>query len=485
MGRTVIILAAGEGKRMRSALPKVLHPLLGRTMLGHVLAAVRPLSATRTLVVVGHGAEQVTEHLTQAGPEATPVLQARQLGTGHAVRMALAAVPDLTGTVVVLNGDLPLVRPATLEALVQAHESAGASATLLTAEVPDPYGLGRIVRSEAGFERIVEERDANPAERAIHEINVGAYAFEAGTLREALEKLSTGNDQGEEYLTDVLGTLQAAGHQIVTSPVMDATEALAANDRAQLATLRTVLRDRINLEWMRSGVTLLDPATAWIDVTVSLARDVVVEPNTQLRGDTRLDEGAVVGPDTTLTDVHVGAGASVVRTHGSSARIGAGALVGPFAYLRPGTSLGDRGKIGTFVETKNAEIGNGSKVPHLSYVGDATIGEYTNIGAATVFVNYDGVHKHHTTIGSHARTGSDNMFVAPVEVGDGAYTGAGTIVRHPVPPGALSFTNGSQTIVEGWVESRRPGTAAAEAAARARQAKKVTNESTEGSNPGD
>jgi bifunctional UDP-N-acetylglucosamine pyrophosphorylase/glucosamine-1-phosphate N-acetyltransferase len=485
MGRTVIILAAGEGKRMHSALPKVLHPLLGRTMLGHVLAAARPLAAARTLVVVGRGAEQVTEHLTQVGPDATPVLQARQLGTGHAVRMALAAVPDLTGTVVVLNGDLPLLRPATLAALVDAHESVEACATLLTAEVADPHGLGRIVRGEVGFERIVEERDATPAERALHEINVGAYAFDAGALRAALEKLSTDNDQGEEYLTDVLGTLQAAGHQVVTSQVVDATEALGANDRAQLATLRAVLRDRVNLDWMRAGVTLLDPATTWIDVTVSLARDVVVEPGTQLRGATIIDEGALVGPDTTLTDVHVGAGASVVRTHGSSARIGAGASVGPFAYLRPGTSLGERGKIGTFVETKNAEIGTGSKVPHLSYVGDATIGEYTNIGAATVFVNYDGVHKHRTTIGSHARTGSDNMFVAPVEVGDGAYTGAGTIVRHPIPPGALSFSNAPQTIVEGWVESRRPGTAAAEAAARARQAKEVANESAEGSNPGD
>jgi bifunctional UDP-N-acetylglucosamine pyrophosphorylase / glucosamine-1-phosphate N-acetyltransferase len=468
MSRSLIVLAAGEGKRMRSSLPKVLHPLLGRTMLGHVLAAAEPLRAERTLVVVGHGADQVSGNLAQTAPDATPVLQERQHGTGHAVRVALAAAPDLTGTVVVLNGDLPLIRPETLAGLVAVHESAGAAATLLTAEVAEPSGLGRIVRGPHGFERIVEERDATPEERAIREINAGAYVFEAEPLRDALDKLSTDNDQGEEYLTDVFGTLLAAGHVVASSVADDASEALGANDRAQLAVLRAVLRDRVNGVWMRAGVTLLDPATTWIDVTVTLGRDAVVEPNTQLRGSTVIGEGALVGPDTTLTDVYVAERASVVRTHGSGARIGAGASVGPFAYLRPGTSLGDHSKIGTFVETKNAEIGTGTKVPHLSYVGDATIGEHTNIGAATVFVNYDGVAKHRTVIGSHARTGADNMFVAPVEVGDGAYTGAGTVVRRAVPPGAMAYSYAPQKIVEGWVESRRPGTAAADAAARAR-----------------
>ena len=467
--RSLIVLAAGEGKRMRSSLPKVLHPLLGRSMLGHVLAAAEPLGAARTLVVVGHGADQVTAHLAQVAPDAVPVLQERQQGTGHAVRVALGAAPELAGTVIVLNGDLPLVRAETLAALVAAHESAGAAATLLTAEVDDPSGLGRIVRGPAGFERIVEERDASPAELALREINAGAYVFDAGLLRDALEKLSTDNDQGEEYLTDVFGTLLAAGHPVATSHAREATEALGANDRAQLATLRSLLRDRVNGDWMRDGVTMLDPVTTWIDVTVTLARDVVVEPNTQLRGATVVGEGALIGPDTTLTDMYVAERASVVRTHGSGSRIGAGASVGPYAYLRPGTSLGDKGKIGTFVETKNAEIGTGTKVPHLSYVGDATIGEQTNIGAATVFVNYDGVAKHRTVIGSHARTGADNMFVAPVEVGDGAYTGAGTVVRRAVPPGALSYSSGPQKVVEGWVESRRPGTAAAAAAARARE----------------
>jgi bifunctional UDP-N-acetylglucosamine pyrophosphorylase/glucosamine-1-phosphate N-acetyltransferase len=465
MSRTVIVLAAGEGKRMNSALPKVLHPLLGRTLIGHVLAAAAPLAAARTLVVVGHGAERVRAHLAGIAPDAEPVLQAQQHGTGHAVRISLPA--DVDGTVVVLNGDLPLVRPQTLTALVANHEAGKRAATLLTAEVADPAGLGRIVTGPAGLERIVEERDAGPTERLIREINAGAYAFDAALLRDALAKLSTDNDQGEEYLTDVLGLLVAAGHPVATYHTADPDEALGANDRVQLAELRALLRDRVNGDWMRAGVGIVDPATTWIDVTATLARDVVVEPNTHLRGATLVEEGALVGPDTTLTDVYVGPRASVCRTHGLSSRIGAGASVGPFAYLRPGTVLGVDGKIGTFVETKNAEIGTGTKVPHLSYVGDATIGEYTNIGAATVFVNYDGVAKHRTVIGSHARTGADNMFVAPVEIGDGAYTGAGTVVRRDVPPGALSVSTGPQRVFEHWVERRRPGTAAARAAAEA------------------
>ncbi len=468
MGHTVVVLAAGEGKRMKSGLPKVLHPLLGRTLLGHVLTAVEPLGAERVVVVVGHGADQVREHLAQIAPQAVPVLQAQQLGTGHAVRVALEAVPEADGDILVLNGDLPLVTAQTLSRLVDLRARSGASATLLTAEVADPYGLGRIVRDDDGdFTSIVEERDANAEQRLITEINAGAYAFQGSALRAALSKLHSGNDQGEEYLTDVFELLVGVGHPVATVLTPDADEALGANDRAQLAVLRALLRDRINGDWMRAGATLLDPATTWIDVTVQLARDVVVEPNVQLRGATVVDEGAIVGPDSTLTDVRIGAGASVVRTHGSQAVIAPGATVGPYAYLRPGTELGERGKIGTFVETKNAQIGAGSKVPHLSYVGDATIGEHTNIGAASVFVNYDGVAKHRTVIGSHARTGSDNMFVAPVEVGDGAYTGAGTIVRRDVPPGAMSYSAAPQRVVEGWVELRRAGTAAAEAAASA------------------
>lgn len=454
---------------MKSALPKVLHPLLGRTLVSHVLAAADGLQAQRTLVVVGHGADQVKEHLAEVAPAAEPVLQAVQHGTGHAVRIALEAAGDIGDTVVVLNGDVPLLRPETVRDLVEAHEAGGVGATVLAAEVADPTGLGRIVRDESGrLERIVEERDATAEQRAIREINAGIYAFDGASLREALGKLSTDNDQGEEYLTDVFGLLVTDGRAVGVHVAPDATETLGCNDRAELAGLRALLRDRVNNAWMRAGVTILDPATTWIDVTVVLERDAVVDQNTQLRGATSVATGAMVGPDTTLVDTAVGAGASVVRAHSVGAEVGPGAGVGPYAYLRPGTKLARGSKVGTFVETKNSEIGEGSKVPHLSYVGDATIGEHTNIGAASVFVNYDGVGKHRTVIGSYARTGSDNMFVAPVEVGDGAYTGAGTVVREDVPPGALAVSAGDQRNLEGWTERKRPGTPSAEAAARAR-----------------
>jgi bifunctional UDP-N-acetylglucosamine pyrophosphorylase / glucosamine-1-phosphate N-acetyltransferase len=466
--RTVIVLAAGEGKRMKSELPKVLHPLLGRSLLGHVLAAATAVEAGRTLVVVGHGADRVEKHLTEIAPAASTVLQAEQRGTGHAVRLALEALPELTGTVVVLNGDVPLLRAETVTALVRAHEAAAAAATVLAAEVDDPSGLGRILRtSDGALERIVEDRDATAEQRAVREINAGIYAFDAKLLAAGLSKLSTDNEQGEEYLTDVLGLLGSAGEQVVVHVAADAEQTLGCNDRAELAALRRRLRDRVNGDWMRSGVSILDPVTTWIDVTVTLGRDAVVDQNTQLVGCTVVAAGAQVGPDTTLVDTTVGEGASVVRAHAVRADIGPQASVGPYAYLRPGTRLGRNAKIGTFVETKNAEVGPGSKVPHLSYVGDATIGEQTNIGAATVFVNYDGVAKHRTVIGNHARTGADNMFVAPVEVGDGAYTAAGSVITSDVPPGALGVARGQQRNVEGWVQKRRPGTPAAEAAARA------------------
>lgn len=466
--RTVVVLAAGEGKRMKSALPKVLHPLLGRTLVGHVLAAAAPVHAGRTLVVVGHGADRVSAHLAEIAPDATPVLQAEQHGTGHAVRIALEAAPDASGTVIVLNGDVPLLRAQTVTALVEAHEAASTAATVLAAEVADPTGLGRIVRDAGGgLEQIVEERDATAEQRGIREINAGIYAFDAALLREALGKLSTDNDQGEEYLTDVFGLLAAAGHPVAVHLAPDATETLGCNDRVELAALRGLLRNRVNEGWMRAGVTILDPMTTWIDVTVTLGRDAVVDQNSQLRGATTVGDSATVGPDVTLIDSVVGDGAAVLRAHAVGAEIGPEASVGPYAYLRPGSQLARKTKVGTFVETKNAEIGEGSKVPHLSYVGDATIGEQSNIGAATVFVNYDGVSKHRTVIGSHARTGADNMFVAPVEVSDGAYTAAGSVITTDVPPGALAVARGQQRNVEGWVLRRRPGTAAAEAAERA------------------
>jgi bifunctional UDP-N-acetylglucosamine pyrophosphorylase / glucosamine-1-phosphate N-acetyltransferase len=466
--RTVVVLAAGEGKRMRSGLPKVLHPLLGRTLLGHVLAAADGLSADRTLVVVGAGSEQVTAHLAEVAPKAVAVTQAEQRGTGHAVRTALAAAEELTGTVVVMYGDTPLLRPNTVAGLVAAHEAAGAAATLLSAELADPTGLGRIIRDDAGaLARIVEERDATPEQRAIREVNAGLYAFDAALLREALGKIGTHNDQAEEYLTDVPELLIAAGHPVAVHAAADPTDTRGCNDRAELAALRALMRDRINTGWMRAGVTILDPATTWIDVTATLGRDAVLDQNTQLRGATVVGDAATIGPDVTLIDTVVGEGASVVRAHAVQSLIGPGAEVGPYASLRPASRLGAGAKVGTFVETKNSEIGEDAKVAHQTYVGDATIGPRANIGAGTIFVNYDGIAKHHTDVGEAAFVGSNSNLVAPVTVGDGAYVAAGSTVNKDVPPGALGVARGQQRNVDGWVASRRPGTKSADAAARA------------------
>nr|WP_246582191.1 bifunctional UDP-N-acetylglucosamine diphosphorylase/glucosamine-1-phosphate N-acetyltransferase GlmU [Cellulomonas hominis] len=481
---------------MRSTTPKVLHTLAGRSMLGHALAAAQALEPRRTAVVVRHERERVAQHARELLPQVLVADQDEIPGTGRAVQCALsvldaAAQADaasagdgpgapgsvagvlVEGPVVVLAGDIPLLDGGTLAELLAAHAADGNAVTVLTTEVADPTGYGRILRSEDPADAgdvvgIVEEKDATDAQRAIAEINSSVYVFDAAVLRGAFGRLGRDNAQGEVYLTDVLAIARGDGGRVRALRTDDPVLVEGVNDRAQMAVLRAELNRRILDDWMRSGVTVVDPATTWVDVDVELAQDVTLLPGTQLHGATSVASGATIGPDTTLTDVEVHANATVVRTHGSLAVIGPDATVGPFAYLRPGTVLGERGKIGTFVETKNAEIGAGSKVPHLSYVGDATIGEETNIGAASVFVNYDGVRKHRTTIGSHARTGSDNMFVAPVTVGDGAYTGAGSVIRHDVPPGALAVSAGAQRNIEGWVARSRPGTPAAEAAARAR-----------------
>jgi bifunctional UDP-N-acetylglucosamine pyrophosphorylase/glucosamine-1-phosphate N-acetyltransferase len=470
--RTVIILAAGEGKRMRSALPKVLHPLLGRSLLGHVLSAADGLSADRTLVVVGAGAEPVTAHLAEVAPKAVPVHQSEPLGTGHAVRVALASLPDPDdGTVLVLNGDLPLLSVSTLRQLAEAHESAGAAATLLSAVVDDPRGLGRVIRDpDGGLVSIVEDPDATAAQRQIREVNAGCYAFETGALRQALGRLGRDNAQGEEYLTDVAGMLAADGARVVVHRVAEPVDTLGCNDRVELAAVRAHLRDRVNTGWLLAGVTIVDPATTWVDVTVTLGQDAVIEPNTHLRGVTAIGEGATVGPDVSLIDTSVGAGATVLRSHAVGAEIGPDAVVGPYAYLRPGARLARRAKVGTFVEVKQSEVGERAKVPHLTYVGDATIGPDANIGAGTVFVNYDGVAKHHTEVGQAAFVGSNSSLVAPVTLGDGAYVAAGSTVTKEVAAGALGVTRGQQRNIDGWVVRRRAGTRSAQAAAAAQAA---------------
>jgi len=467
----VIVLAAGEGTRMKSATPKVLHSIGGRTLLGHAIAAARGVDPQHLAIVIRHGRDLVAAHIAAVDADAVLADQDEVMGTGRATECALDALPmDLEGTVLVTSGDVPLLTAETLRGLFEAHAASGSAATVMTATLADPFGYGRIIRvADGSVAGIVEQKDATDDQLAIAEINAGLYAFDALVLRKALARVGTDNAQGEKYLTDVLGIVRADGLRVSAHLVEDVWQTEGVNDRVQLARLGAELNRRIVERWMRAGVTVVDPATTWIDADVTLGRDVTIHPQTQIHGASTIGDDVVLGPDTTLTDVEIGNGASVIRTHGFSAIIGAGATVGPFSYLRPGTDLGAEGKIGTFVETKNAQIGTGSKVPHLTYVGDATIGEHSNIGASSVFVNYDGVNKSRSTIGSHCRTGSDNMFVAPVTVGDGAYTGAGTVVRQDVPPGALAINVAPQRNLLGWVLNKRPGTASARAAAAAGQ----------------
>ena len=476
---TVVVLAAGGGTRMKSKTPKVLHEVAGRSMVAHVLATVQALGPARVVTVVGHQRELVEPHVNGLLPEGVVAVQAEQLGTAHAVRMAVEAVgldqPDRagSGTVLVAYADTPLLRSESLRVLLDDHASAGNAVTILSGVVPDPFGYGRIVRDgDGGVDAIVEEKDASDEQRRITEINSGILAFDAAFLAGALGRIGNDNAKGEYYLTDAVALARAAGLHVGARPVEDPAEIEGANDRAQLAALGKELNRRIVEAWMRAGVTVVDPATTWIDADAELAPDVTLLPGVQLLGATKVEEDAVVGPDSTLKDCEIRAGARVVRTHAELAVVGADAEVGPFSYLRPGTILGAGGKIGGFVETKNARIGDGAKVPHLSYVGDAEIGEGTNIGAGTIFANYDGVAKHRTTVGSHAKTGSNNTFIAPVTIGDGASTGGGTVVRGEVPPGALAVSAGPLRVIEGWAQRRRPGTkqaAAAEAASSGTQ----------------
>ena len=454
---------------MRSrARPKVLHGFAGRTLLGHVLAAAAPLDPVCTAVVVGHRRDEVIAHLAEIAPGADPVVQAQQSGTGHAVRLALEAVPADARTVLVLPGDAPLLASQTLRALVDEHVAAGAAVTLLTSVLADPTGYGRVLRAADGtVHRVVEHADASADERAVAEVATSVYAFDAAALRDAVGRLGTANAQGEEYLPDAVAILGADGHR-VAAVVAPADETAGVNDRVQLAAAHRAYNTRLLEAHMRAGVTVVDPATTWVDADVTLEADVTIWPSVELHGRTHVAAGAQVGPHASLTDTTVGPDAELSRTVAIEAEIGAAATVGPFAYLRPGTRLAAGAHVGTYVEVKNSEIGAGTKVPHLSYVGDATIGEHSNIGAATIFVNYDGVEKHRSTVGDHVKIGSDTMIVAPREIGDGAYTAAGSVITQDVPPGAMAVARGRQRNVADWVLRRRAGTPSAAAAERAR-----------------
>ena len=457
---SAVVLAAGEGTRMRSTTPKLLHTMCGRPMVLHVLDTLIALPLERIVVVVGHGAESVTKTVQEQLATEIPiefVEQRVQRGTGDAASVGLTAFADALDAeddVLVLAGDVPLLRSETLADLATEHRLADAAATMLTAFLDDPTGYGRVVRdARDAVERVVEQPDANDAELELNEINPSIYCFRRAFLAPALRRLSPENAQGEYYLTDAIAVLRQAGHLVLAVPVSDPTETLGVNDRAQLAEAEAVLRGRINEKWMREGISMTDPARTYIDATVELEPDVRLLPGTILEGRTVVGARSVVGPDTRLVDTIVGSDAVISNTVARESEIGDGATVGPWASLRAGTHLAAGAHVGTFVETKNADIGEGAKVPHLAYVGDAEIGPRANIGAGTITANYDGKEKHRTVIGADARIGSNTVLVAPVKVGDGAYTGAGAIVNDDVPPGALAKGVPAR-VDEGWADRR-------------------------------
>lgn len=463
----VVVLAAGEGTRMKSKSAKVLHEIAGRTIIENLLAAVKPLEAKNLTVVVGSHKDEVVDHLAKVAPKAKTVFQEKRDGTGGAAQLALASHKG-DGTVLILAGDTPLLTTQTLQEFIEVHQTQKNKASVLTALLPDPTGYGRIIRGDDGvILKIVEEKDATDSEKDIDEINTGVYLFESKVLSAVISKIQSNNSQKELYLTDVISLLndqKESVHAIVSN---DYTETLGINDRTQLAECAAIMRDRINNQHMLAGVSIIDPTTTWIDAGVKIEADVVIYPSSAISGETVIKSGAIIGPRTTLVDCEVGSAASVIESFATKSVIGSGAKVGPYTYLRKGTVLDSDSKAGAFVEIKNSTVGKGSKVAHLSYVGDAQIGQESNIGAATVFVNYDGEKKHQTKIGDQVRIGSDTMLVAPVTIGDGAYTAAGSVINEDVPAGAIGIGRARQVNILGWVLKKRKDSKSAAAAKKA------------------
>ena len=456
MDATVIILAAGEGTRMKSHHAKVAHRILAKPMIRWVVDAARAAGVGRIITVVGSHADEVRAILSDL-PEVTCVEQTERLGTGHAVRVALDACGIDQGPVVVLNGDLPLIQPETIAGFARTVADGAYAAAVLTMTPPDPFGYGRIELDGSGaVMRIIEQKDCTPAQAAeLLECNAGCYAFDGAALAAHIGELSTANAQGEYYLTDMLEILRGTGAAVTYLHCEDYREGLGVNSRAQLAELTAIARDRINAHHMAEGVTMIDPATTWIGPEVKIGRDTVIYPSTMLMGATTVGEECTVGPNTRLMNTHVGDFSVIDETVAEDVQIDNHVSCGPRAYLRPGTHLCDESKAGTHVEIKKSTIGKGSKVPHLSYIGDTTMGEGVNIGAGSITCNYDGVHKNATTIGDHTFIGSDTMMVAPVNIGANAMTGAGGTITKDVPDGALALERTEQRIITGYTERRR------------------------------
>jgi bifunctional UDP-N-acetylglucosamine pyrophosphorylase / glucosamine-1-phosphate N-acetyltransferase len=451
----VILLAAGEGKRMKSGLPKVMHSLGGKPLFLHSLATAQRLKPGKVTIIIGYGAETVKQAYRDG--DVTWAVQQQQLGTGHAVLCAKHSFRDFGGDILILSGDVPLISEQTLKAMIHSHRERSASLTLLTALLKEPHGYGRVLRNADGqIAGIVEERDATDTQKQIEEVNAGSYVASAQFLFSALEKVKNDNEQGEYYLPDIVSIGLDEGKRIATVRVDDPHEMMGINTREELALMEKRLQERVNQKWMDNGVTLKDPNTTYIEEGVVVGRDTLIGPNTHLLGNTVIGERCRIDGSAYLTDVQLGDEVhlkfSVVLT---SSRVAAGAIIGPFAHLRPGSSLGLNVHIGNFVETKEAKIGDGTKANHLTYLGDVTIGRDTNIGAGTIVCNYDGFHKYRTKIGDRVQVGSDSTLVAPISLGDDVYVATATTIRHDIPSGALAFNEREERVREGWTEQKR------------------------------